>query len=85
MNGEAAPAPDVGLLELVDCVLGGVDYRKNVRHEVLAFKRIVRFVPGALQFDERLGEIADFRWVRLQRPLLPTDALGLPVLEGRYA
>ena len=49
MNGEAAPAPDVGLLELVDCVLGGIDYCKNARREILAFKRVVRLVPGALQ------------------------------------
>ena len=47
--------PDAGLLELVDYVLGSADYRKNVLLEVLAFKRVVRFVPGFLQIDERLG------------------------------
>ena len=57
VNGEAAPGPDIGLLEPVDRFLGPGDYRKNVRFGILAFKRVVRFVPGALQIDERWAKL----------------------------
>ena len=81
MNGKTPLVPDVGLLELVDCVLGGVDFGKNFRLAVLAFKRVVRFVPSTLQLYEGLGEVADFRWERTRHRLLLTRLSRLSVLK----
>ena len=82
MNGETAPMPDIGLLELVDCANSRVNHRKNVPLGILAFKRVVGLLTGFLQVDERVGEAADLHWKRPHGPLLPTRVPGLSVLDS---
>ena len=82
MNGETAPMPDIGLLELVDCANSRVNHRKNVPLGILAFKRVVGLLTGFLQVDERVGEAADLYWKRPHGPLLLTRVPSLSMLDS---
>ena len=84
MGSETAPRADVRLIEFADGPFRGSNVHQNVGLRVsLRAQSVVRLLPRYLQFDERLGEVADFHGELPHRMHLPTCIPDPAVLHGR--